>query len=107
MWEKLVGYNLVRIFSANQKIKVMLKNHLPAIKGRLLLHFTEQYSIMCTDSEGEINHQEFFEDIQECLKDICDIKTIDNLDRFCEVWGLNDLQSDLSFSELAKEYLKF
>jgi hypothetical protein len=84
----------------------MLQNHLTAIKGRLLLHFTEQYSIMCTDAEGKTNHQEFFEDIQECLKDICSIKSVDNLDWFCEVWGLNDLQSDLSLIELAKEYLK-
>ena len=84
----------------------MLKNHLLAIKGRLLLHFIEQYSMMCTDSEGKIDHQEFFEDAQQCIREIYDIKTVDNLDQFCDIWGLNDLQSDLSFFELAKEYLE-
>ena len=51
----------------------MLKNHLSAIKGRLLLHFTEVYSTMCTDSKGETDYEEFFEDIENCLKDIYNI----------------------------------
>jgi hypothetical protein len=84
----------------------MLKNHLSAIKGRLLLHFTEVYSTMCADSKGEIDYEEFFEDSENCLKDICNIKSVNDLDEFCEEWGLNDLQSGLSFYELAKEYLE-
>ena len=84
----------------------MLKNHLPAIKGRLLLHFTEVYSTMCADSKGGIDYQEFFEDIEKCIKEIYTINSVSDLDEFCEEWGLNDLQSGLSFYELAKEYLE-
>jgi hypothetical protein len=61
---------------------------------------------MCTDSKGETDYEEFFEDIENCLKDICNIKSVNDLDQFCEEWGLNDLQGDLSFYQLAKEYLE-
>ena len=84
----------------------MLKNHLTAIKGRLLLYFTEMYSNMCADSEGKTDYEEFFEDAEKCIQEIMNIKSVDSLDRFCEEWGLNDLEGDLSFHHLAKEYLE-
>ena len=86
----------------------MLKNALPEIKGRLLHHFFEVYSGMNSYEENgktKIAYEEFYSESQEAIKRIYGIQSVSDLDQFCEEWGLNDLQNDLAFNNLANEYL--
>ena len=88
----------------------MLQNALPEIKGRLLHHFFETYSGMNTyqeDGKTKIDYEEFYAECEWCVRAIFDIKSISDLDVFCEEWGLNEFGSDfeLSFFNLANEYL--
>lgn len=90
----------------------MLKNSLPEIKGRLLHYFFEIHSGMNTwqdeDGKAKINYEEFYIESKNCIEEIMAINSVSDLDRFCEEWGLNELDSefDLSFYNLANEYLK-
>lgn len=83
----------------------MLKNHLTEIQGRLLCHFVEMYKDMNSDSTGT-DWGEFYEEIRHCIKEIQAISSVSDLDRFCEEWGQNDLNSEFAFHNLAKEYLE-
>lgn len=90
----------------------MLKNSLTEIKGRLLHHFFEIHSGMNTwqdeDGKAKINYEEFYEESKLCIEEITGINSVSDLDRFCEEWGLNEMDTDfeLSFYNLANEYLK-
>ena len=82
----------------------MLKNHLKEIKGRLIVHFVEMFHTMHSDTSGT-DWSEFYEDVSSILADINSIKTVSDLDQFCEALGLNDLESEFAFHNLAAEYL--
>ena len=89
----------------------MLRNALPEIKGRLLHHFFETYSGMNSYEENgktKTDYEEFFIEIKNCIQEIISINSVSDLDVFCEEWGLNEMDSqfDLSFYNLAKEYLE-
>lgn len=84
---------------------------LPEIKGKLLHYFFETHSAMNTsqvNGKTETDYEEFYEEIRLVIKEITNIDTISDLDRFCEEWGLNenDFDFDLSFYNLAAKYLK-
>jgi len=87
----------------------MLKNSLPEIKGRLLHYWFETYSSMNSyeeDGKVKIEYEDFYEESKHCIKEIFEISNISDLDRFCEEWGLNEMEFELSFHWLAKEYLE-
>ena len=87
----------------------MLRQALPEIKGKLLHYFFEMYSGMNSYEENgktKIDYEEFFAESIQCVKEITEITSISDLDRFCEEWGLNDLDNELAFHNLANEYLK-
>ena len=86
----------------------MLKNHLTDIKGRLTSHFYEVYFGMNSDKDGT-DYDEFFTEFSDAMNQIVKIKSVDDLDFFCEDFGLNDLDPEfpLSFPNLAKKYLGF
>lgn len=87
----------------------MLKIHLQEIKGRLLHYYFEVYSDMNSfeeDGKAKINYEEFYVESEHCIKEIFRIQSVSDLDVFCEEWGLNDLQNDLAFNNLAKYYLE-
>lgn len=84
---------------------------LPEIKGKLLHYYFETHSGMSTselNGKAETDYGEFYEEIQLVLKEITDIETVSDLDRFCEEWGLNEIDPDfdLAFYNLAAKYLK-
>lgn len=82
----------------------MLKNHLSEIKGRLIVHYVEMCRNIHSDTSGT-DWPEFYGDISGILGDITSIKTVSDLDQFCESFGLNDLESEFAFHNLAAEYL--
>lgn len=90
----------------------MLKNHLPAIKGELMHYFFETYSSMNTDQladgKTKTNYDDFYDESENCFKELMSISSISDLDRFCESWGLNEMDSqfELTFYNLAKRYLE-
>lgn len=87
----------------------MLKNSLPEIKGRLLHYYFETYSSMHSwEEEGKVktDYEEFYNESKHCIQEIFEISSISDLDRFCEEWGLNEMEFELSFYCLAKEYLE-
>lgn len=90
----------------------MLKKHLPAIKGELLHYFFETYSSMNTDQladgKTKTNYEDFYDESENCFKELMSINSISDLDCFCEEWGLNEMddQFELSFYNLAKKYLE-
>ena len=84
----------------------MLQNKLVEIKGRLLEMMFEQYRDMNTDSESGINYEEFYLEIQSAIKDIQYITSLNILEEFCEQYGLNDMDNEMSFPNLVKEAYK-
>lgn len=60
----------------------MLKEYLKQIKGELCIHFTESILDMSKSSKGEIDLEMYYEDLEMYLKDVFEIKTMDDLDRF-------------------------
>lgn len=84
----------------------MLQNKLTEIKGRLLEMMFEQYRDMNTDSESGINYEEFYLEIQSAIKDIQYITSLNILEEFCEQYGLNDMDNEMSFPNLVKEAYK-
>ena len=87
----------------------MFLQALPEIKGRLLHHFFEVYSDMNSyeeDGKTKIDYEELLSESEYCIKEIYKIQSISDLDVFCEEWGLNDMENDLAFYNLAAEYLK-
>ena len=86
----------------------MLKTHLTEIKGRLLEHFFEVHHDMNTSPEG-VDYEVLYLGLAEVMIFILKMSTVDDLDRFCDEYGLNEIDPEfsLSFPNLAKKYLGF
>jgi hypothetical protein len=80
----------------------MLQNKLVEIKGRLLEMMFRQYLDMNTEKEG-IDYEQFYEEIQSTINSIRNIKDLSGLEIFCEEFGLNDLDNEMSFPSLVKQ----
>jgi hypothetical protein len=83
----------------------MLQNKLTAVKGQLLEMMFHQYLDMNTEREG-IDYENFFEEIQSTINSIRNIKDLSGLEIFCEEFGLNDIDNEMSFPNLVKEAYK-
>jgi len=84
----------------------MLQKKLLAVKGKLLEMFIEMYKDMNTDESG-IDYQEFYLESKTPIKEIQDINSLDDLEKFCEEYGLNEMgREELSFPGLVKEAYK-
>jgi len=83
----------------------MLQNKLTAVKGQLLEMMFHQYLDMNTEREG-IDYENFFEEIQSTINSIRNIKDLSGLEIFCEEFGLNDIDNQMSFPNLVKEAYK-
>jgi hypothetical protein len=84
----------------------MLQNKLAAVKGQLLEMMFHQYLDMNTDVQGNksiVDYSNFFEEIQSTINSIRNIKDLSNLEIFCEEFGLNDIDNQMSFPNLVKE----
>ena len=86
----------------------MLSNHLTEIKGQLLDYFFNIHRDMNTSKEG-VDFKEFYLETSDVLRAILSLSSIGDLDRFCEEYGLNEIDPEfsLSFPNLAKKYLGF
>lgn len=84
----------------------MLQNKIVEIKGRLLEMMFEQYRDMNTDERG-VDYEEFYNEIQSSLNEIRAIHSLNELERFCESYGLNDESTNpMSFPALVAEAYK-
>ena len=84
----------------------MLQNKLAAVKGQLLEMMFHQYLDMNTDVQGNksiVDYSNFFEEIQSTINSIRNIKDLSDLEIFCEEYGLNDIDNQMSFPNLVKE----
>jgi hypothetical protein len=84
----------------------MLQNKLAAVKGQLLEMMFHQYLDMNTDVQGKksiVDYSNFFEEIQSTINEIRGIKDLSDLEKFCEEFGLNDIDNEMSFPNLVKE----
>jgi hypothetical protein len=84
----------------------MLQNKLAAVKGQLLEMMFHQYLDMNTDVQGNksiVDYSNFFEEIQSTINSIRNIKDLSDLEIFCEEFGLNDIDNQMSFPNLVKE----
>ena len=84
----------------------MLQNKLAAVKGQLLEMMFHQYLDMNTDVQGNksiVDYSNFFEEIQSTINEIRGIKDLSDLEIFCEEFGLNDIDNQMSFPNLVKE----
>ena len=84
----------------------MLQNKLAAVKGQLLEMMFHQYLDMNTDVQGNksiVDYSNFFEEIQSTINSIRNIKDLSDLEIFCEEFGLNDMDNQMSFPNLVKE----
>ena len=84
----------------------MLQNKLAAVKGQLLEMMFHQYLDMNTDVQGNksiVDYSNFFEEIQSTINEIRNIKDLSDLEIFCEEFGLNDIDNQMSFPNLVKE----
>jgi hypothetical protein len=61
-----------------------------------------QYLDMNTEREG-IDYENFFEEIQSTINSIRNIKDLSGLEIFCEEFGLNDIDNQMSFPSLVKQ----
>jgi hypothetical protein len=87
----------------------MLQNKLTAVKGQLLEMMFHQYLDMNTDVQGKssiIDYHNFFIEIQSTINSIRNIKDLSDLEIFCEEFGLNDIDNEMSFPNLVKEAYK-
>jgi len=86
----------------------MLKDNLTAIKGELFNYFAIMHIDMVSKINGTIDFEELGDNVERNMKDIFSINTVDDLDRFCDDYGLNNTENDdeatLSFYNLAKKY---
>ena len=83
----------------------MLQNKLTYIKGQLLEMMFEQYKDMNTSADG-VDYEEFYQEFQSPLNEIRAINSLDELEVFCESWGMNDMDNGMSFPNLVKEAYK-
>jgi hypothetical protein len=84
----------------------MLQNKLAAVKGQLLEMMFHQYLDMNTDVQGKssiVDYSNFFEEIQSTINSIRNIKDLSDLEIFCEEFGLNDIDNEMSFPSLVKK----
>ena len=84
----------------------MLQNKLAAVKGQLLEMMFHQYLDMNTDVQGNksiVDYSNFFEEIQSTINEIRNIKDLSDLEIFCEEFGLNDIDNQMSFPNLVKQ----
>ena len=84
----------------------MLQNKLAAVKGQLLEMMFYQYLDMNTDVQGNksiVDYSNFFEEIQSTINEIRGIKDLSDLEKFCEEYGLNDIDNEMSFPNLVKK----
>ena len=84
----------------------MLQNKLAAVKGQLLEMMFHQYLDMNTDVQGNksiVDYSNFFEEIQSTINEIRGIKDLSDLEKFCEEFGLNDIDNEMSFPNLVKQ----
>ena len=84
----------------------MLQNKLTEIKGRLIEMMFEMYRDMNSD-EKKVDYETFYEEIQSPLNEIRNIQNLNQLEVFCESWGLNDeITTPMSFPALVLEAYK-
>jgi len=83
----------------------MLQNQIQKIKGQLLEMMFEQYRDMNTSEDG-IDYESFYDEIQSTLNEIRGIHSLNELERFCEEYGMNDMDNAMSFPNLVKEAYK-
>lgn len=83
----------------------MLQNQIARIKGQLLEMMFEQYRDMNTSEDG-IDYETFYDEIQSTLNEIRSIHSLNELERFCEEYGMNDMDNAMSFPNLVKEAYK-
>ena len=84
----------------------MLQNKLQSVKGQLLEMMFHQYLGMNTDVQGKksiVDYENFYEEIQSTLNEIKGIKDLSGLEKFCEEYGLNDIDNEMSFPNLVKK----
>jgi len=81
----------------------MLQNKLTAIKGQLLEMMFQQFINMNTEAPGEINYENFYDEVQSTINEIRGIKDLSGLEKFCEEYGLNDMDNEMSFPNLVKK----
>jgi hypothetical protein len=83
----------------------MLKDKLTEVKGELFNHFATLHIDMNSKTDGTVDFGELGCSAEMNMKDIFAIKTVDDLDKFCEDYGLNDDTGfELSFASFAKKY---
>ena len=81
----------------------MLQNKLQSIKGQLLEMMFQQFINMNTEAPGEINYENFYDEVQSTINEIRGIKDLSGLEKFCEEYGLNDMDNEMSFPNLVKK----
>jgi hypothetical protein len=83
----------------------MLQNQLQAVKGELLAMMFNQYLAMNTDTLA-IDYSSFYEEVLEAIQDIKSIHNLSDLEKFCEEYGLNDADNEMSFLKLVERAYK-
>ena len=81
----------------------MLQNKLQSIKGQLLEMMFQQHINMNTEAPSEINYENFYDEVQSTINEIRGIKDLSDLEKFCEEYGLNDIDNEMSFPNLVKQ----
>ena len=81
----------------------MLQNKLQSIKGQLLEMMFQQHINMNTEAPSEINYENFYDEVQSTINEIRGIKDLSGLEKFCEEYGLNDMDNEMSFPNLVKQ----
>jgi len=79
----------------------MLQNQFTRTKGKLLEMFIEMYKDMNTDERG-IDYDEFYEELIPVVNQIQKLSNLNDLEAFCEEYGLNDMDNYMSFPNLVK-----
>jgi hypothetical protein len=80
----------------------MLQNQFTRTKGKLLEMFIEMYKDMNTDGRG-IDYDEFYEELIPVVNQIQKLSNLNDLEAFCEEYGLNDMDNYMSFPNLVKQ----
>jgi hypothetical protein len=80
----------------------MLQNQFTRTKGKLLEMFIEMYKDMNTDERG-IDYDEFYEELIPVVNQIQKLSNLNDLEAFCEEYGLNDMDNYMSFPNLVKQ----
>ena len=83
----------------------MLQNQFTKTKGKLLEMFIEMYRDMNTDEKG-IDYSEWYQELIPVDIQIKNLNNLNDLEAFCEEYGLNDMDNGMSFPNLVKEAYK-